>query len=100
MPLYLCFYLLNSLNELVNLHNSTHGVYLELLFEDSAKGLFYVNNYLRSISSCLLLFGFFLCRLPLVAVWLVGQPLCGLLLDQILGFFGRQVLSHLEFLAS
>src|SRR3954470_20544500 len=26
LPLYLCFYLLNSLEELVNLHNSTRGV--------------------------------------------------------------------------
>ena len=40
LPLYLCFYLLSSLNELVILHNSTHWVYLEPLFDDSAKGLF------------------------------------------------------------
>ena len=56
--------------ELVNSHNSTRGVYFELLLEDSAKGLRYVNIFIRVLSflaHCS--FGFFLCRLPLVAVF-------------------------------
>ena len=34
-------------------------------------------------------FGFFLCRLPLVATWSVGQPLRGLPLDHMPGYFGE-----------
>ena len=45
--------------ELVNSNNSTRGVYFELLLEDSAKGLCYVNIYPSSIFPCSLLFWLF-----------------------------------------
>ena len=61
--------MLNSLNELVILHNSTHGVYFEILLEDLAKGLCYVNIHPTSIFLAHCSFGFFLCRLPSVAVF-------------------------------
>ena len=45
--------------ELFNSHNSTRGVYFEILLEDSAKGLCYVNIHPTSIFSCSLLFWLF-----------------------------------------
>ncbi len=59
LPPYLYFICFSSLEELVNLHNSTRGVYFELLLEDSAKGLCYVNIYPNSIFSCSLFFWLF-----------------------------------------
>ena len=44
-------------------------MYFELLLEDSAKGLCYVNIHPTSIFLAHCSFGFFLCRLPSVAVF-------------------------------